>query len=140
MKKQGLQILAIVLGVLALGYGVYMTFFERNGYIKSTAVIEQIDEIFSGVDGDGASDYTYDVYIYFSTAEGRTVRTKADNYKSSYAVGKRIPIWYNPENPEQVHGDNRLLGVILMIVGPLVAAGSAYGIVQDKRRENGTNA
>ena len=140
MKKQGLQILAIVLGVLALGYGVYVTFFERNGYIKSTAVIEQIDEIFSGVDGDGASEYTYDVYIRFTTADGEKIRTKCDNYKNSYAVGTWIPIWDNPENPEQVHGDNRLLGVILMIVGPFVAAGSAYGIVQDKRRENGANA
>ena len=126
MKKQAIQILVIVLGALALGYGVYVTFFERNGYIKSTAVIEQIDEIFSGVDGDGASEYTYDVYIRFTTADGEKIRTKCD--------------WYNPENPEQVHGDNRLLGVILMIVGPLVAAGSAYGIVQDKRRENGANA
>ncbi len=140
MKKQVIQILAIVLGALALGYGVYVTFFERNGYIKSTAVIEQIDEIFSGVDGDGASEYTYDVYIRFTTADGEKIRTKCDNYKNSYAVGTWIPIWYNPENPEQVHGDNRLLGVILMIVGPLVAAGSAYGIVQDKRRENGANA
>ena len=140
MKKQAIQILAIVLGTLALGYGVYLTFFERAGFVKASAVIEQIDEIFSGVDGDGASEYTYDVYIRFTTADGEKIRTKCDNYKNSYAVGTWIPIWYNPENPEQVHGDNRLLGVILMIVGPLVAAGSAYGIVQDKRRENGANA
>ncbi|MBO7403395.1 MAG: DUF3592 domain-containing protein [Clostridia bacterium] len=139
MKIQALRILAIVIGVLALGYGVFVTFFERNGYIKSTAVIEQIEETFTGVDSEGGSDYAYDVYIYFSTTDGRTVHTKADNYKNSYTVGKRIPIWYNPDNPEQVHGDNRLLGVILMIVGPLVAAGSGYAFVQEKRRGNPGN-
>ena len=65
MKKQAIQILAIVLGALALGYGVYVTFFERNGYIKSTAVIEQIDEIFSGVDGDGA--HSHGEYVVISS-------------------------------------------------------------------------
>ncbi len=133
MKKQAIQILAIVLSTLALGYGVYLTFFERVGFVKASAVIEQIDENYLGIDSDGQDEYSHDVYIRFTTADGEKIRTKCDTYKSGYTVGKWIPIWYNPQNPTEVHGDNRLLGVILMLVGPVLAVGTGIAMAKERR-------
>ena len=39
MKRKTTLILAIVFGVILCGIGLYLSFFETKGFVKTTAVI-----------------------------------------------------------------------------------------------------
>ena len=119
MKQRLFYLLFFLLGLATLCFGVYMRFFENNGYVKTTAIITQIDETYTGTDSDGHSEYDYDVYVDY-TVDGKEYHGKSDLYQSNYEEGKEITIYYNPENPEEIHGDGKTFGLYLMIAGPVV--------------------
>ena len=121
-KKTALIVVAVI-GVLALAFGIYLRYFETRGFVKTTAVIERIDENYLGTDADGHDDYQYDVYVMYS-ADGKTYHGRSDTYSAGYKEGKRIPIYYNPENPEEIHGDSRILAVACMIASDGESEGS----------------
>ena len=140
-NKKRTLILVIVIGIALCGLGIYLFFFETKGFLATTATIEQIEETFTGVDSDGHDEYRYDVTVSYSVG-GKTLHGKVDTYSSSYKVGKQIRIFYNPENPEVIHGDSRLLGKIFIFVGPAVSALAAYALVKElrKKEENSTDS
>ncbi len=126
MNKKKTQIIAAVVGVLICGMGLYLSFFETRGFVATTAVIDRIEETWSG-----SEDTDYDVWVSYS-AEGRSYYGELDNYSSSYHEGKRIKIYYDPQNPERIHGDSRKFGMILWIVGPIITAVSVAAMVKEK--------
>ena len=117
-KKTALCLIAA--GALALAFGCYLMFFETKGYVATTATIERIEEHWTG------DDTTYEVYVRY-TADGSVYHGKSDVYSAGYREGKQIKIFYNPNNPEQIHGDSQNMGIYLIILGPVLALiGTAY--------------
>lgn len=100
-------------GLLMLAFGFYLMFFETKGYEKTTAVIERIEEYGS------LDDEMHDVYVRYSV-NGNTYDGMLDYYSPGYQVGKEIPIYYNPDNPEQIHGESRGMQIFLIAAGPVV--------------------
>lgn len=45
IKGPGLKIFAAIIAVIALGAGIYFTFFQSAGYVDGTATIVSIEEI-----------------------------------------------------------------------------------------------
>ena len=133
-NKKYAFIFGAVLGVLALAFGIYLRYFETRGFVKTTAVIERIDETYLGTDADGHADYQYDVYVEYY-AKGKTYHGKSDIYSAGYKEGKKIPIYYNPENPEEIHGDSRNFAVACMLLGPIVTAGSMFMLIRERKKE-----
>ncbi len=134
MNRKTTLILAIVFGVILCGIGLYLSFFETKGFVKTTAVIESIEETWTGTDADGYDQYDHEVWVTYK-ADGAERRGRLDTYSSGYEVGKRIPIYYDPADPEKIHGDSRKLGMILWIAGPVLAAVSAVTLVRESKKE-----
>ena len=109
----------MVVGVLVLAFGCYIAFFETKGYVATTAVIERIEEYESGIDADGFTEYSHDVYVSYSV-NGRLYEAKSDYYSARYREGQEIKIFYNPDNPEQIHGDSKNFGIYMMVLGPVL--------------------
>ena len=122
---------AVLLGFAALAAGIYMTFFERRGFKETTAVIEKIDEIYDGTDEDGMTRYRYDVYVVY-TVDGKEYHGVSDFYSGTYKEGKRIKIFYNPDDPEQIHGDSFGAGIYCMIIGPVLIAVPLIIFIRDR--------
>ena len=110
----------MVVGVLVLAFGCYLAFFETKGYVATTAVIDRIEEYESGTDADGFTEYDHDVYVTYSV-NGNVYTGKSDYYSGGYREGQEIKIFYNPDNPEQIHGDSKNFAIYLMALGPVLA-------------------
>ena len=134
MSRKTTLILGIVIGVILFGVGLYFSFFETRGFVRTSAKIEQIEETWTGTDEDGHDQYSYEVWVSY-TVDGVTRQGQLDTYSSDYKVGKWIRIYYDPANPERIHGDSRKLGMILWIAGPVLAAVSAVTLVRDSRKK-----
>ncbi len=121
MGKKQFLLFAIVMGLISLGFGIYIVVFEAQGFKTTTAVIDHVDETWTGTDADGISEYTYDVYVDY-TVDGKQYHGRSDFYADGYEAGKEIKIYYNPENPEEIHGDAKGFGIYLIILGPVLIA------------------
>lgn len=119
MGKRITLLCFILMGVLSLGFGSYLLFFQNRGYVKTTAVIDHVDKTFTGYDEDNHEEYDYQVYVNF-TVDGTDYQAQSDYYQNGYDAGKEITIYYNPANPQQVHGDSKGFGIYLMILGPIL--------------------
>ena len=109
-----LKYFAAVLAVICLLGGVYVTFFQSRGFEKTSATIVDIetDQIGEDVSYYPVVDYTVDGVAYTG---------KVDQGSGSYAVGDTITIYYNPENPEIIHGV-RGIGIYMMIASVIILA------------------
>ena len=116
------KIMPLILGVLVFGFGTYMKFFEHGGMKQTEAVIERIDITY----WDSERNNEYDVYVAY-TVDGTEYHAKSDYYSQGYEEGKTIRIWYDPSNPENVHGDSENFGIYMMCAGALACI---VGIVQ----------
>ena len=134
MSKKTTLILATVFGVILFGIGLYLSFFQTRGFVRTTAKIEQIEETWTGMDEDGHDQYDHEVWVSY-TVDGVTRQGKLDTYSSDYEVGKRVRIYYDPADPEKIHGDSRKLGMVLWIAGPVLAAVSAVTLVRESRKK-----
>ncbi len=112
-----LRYLALVLGLIALAAGVYLSFFAYQGYVKGTGEIVSVDKQ-AGVDSDSED---YEVTVRFQ-ADGKEYTGKLNNYSPSYKVGKQIGIRYDPQDPSRVTGDSALsfyligVGILILLV------------------------
>ena len=134
MSRKTTLILAIVFGLILFGIGLYLSFFQTRGFIRTTAKIEQIEETWTGTDEDGRDQYDHEVWVSY-TVDGVTRQSRLDTWSSDYEVGKRIRIYYDPADPEKIHGDSRKLGMVLWIAGPVLAIVSTVTLVRDSRKK-----
>lgn len=122
----------LVTGIVLCAMGVYTVFFEKRGYVQTDAVIDHIDEIWTGVDDDGYDEYEYDVYVAYQV-DGRDYLSKSDYYQDGYEPGKQIKIYYNPSDPADIHGDSAGFGIFLMVLGPVVSVGALVALLRSRR-------
>ena len=107
-----LNYFALVLGLIAFASGVYMTFFQGRGYIKTEAEIISIKES----EVSTADDVQYDVMVRY-TVDGREYSEALNSYSPSYKVGKTVKIKYNPEDPTEITSDTPALSIYVMVIG-----------------------
>ena len=114
LRGPKLKIFAGVLAALCLLAGVYFTFFHSRGFVKTSAVIVDLEA--DTTDGDT----TYWPTVEY-TVDGRTYTSRLDQGSGSYKMGKTITVLYDPGDPSVVHGGSGA-GIYLMIAGAVILA------------------
>ena len=122
-----LKIFAGILAVTVLIVGVYMTFFQSRGFIKTTAVITDVR-----MDSTGESPVYYPTVEY--TADGKTYTAELDTASGSYRIGQTISVLYDPGNPSAAH-DGGGFGLYLMIAGAVIQAVIVFSAIKEKQSQ-----
>ena len=128
--KRLYPLIVLLLGIGGIVLGCYLLFFENRGYKETTAVIQQIDKTYIGTDEDGDSEYDYDVYVKYTVGDKEYDHRLLNYYQSGYKKGKNIRIYYNPKNPEDIHGDGGIFGFICLGVGVVMVIASGIMILR----------
>ena len=118
VREPKLKIFAGILAAIVLITGVYMTFFQSRGFVKTTASITDVR-----MDSTGESTIYYPTVEY--TVDGKTYTTELDTGSGSYRIGQTLSVLYNPDNPAAVH-DGGSIGLYLMIAGAVIMAVIAF--------------
>ena len=120
-----LKIFAGILAVIVLIVGVYMTFFQSRGFVKTTASITDVR-----MDSTGESAVYYPTVEY--TVDGKTYTTELDIGSGSYRIGQTISVLYDPNNPSAAHDDGGF-GLYLMIAGAVIQAVIIFSTIKEKQ-------
>lgn len=119
VKGPGIKIIAAILAVVALGFGIYSTFFQAAGYQSTTATITAIEEDPNFIpDQDNPNDKQYIVTAKY-TVDGKEYTRQLDSYSPSYKVGGEVEIKYDPKNPEKITSGSGF-GIYFMIAGGVI--------------------
>ena len=131
LKGPGIKIIATILALVALGFGVYSTFFQSAGYETTTATIVSIEEDPNYVpDPDTMNDKQYIATATY-TVDGKEYTRQLDTYDPSYKVGGTVEIKYDPKNPENITSGFKL-GIVSMIIGAVLLAAIIFLTVKKK--------
>ena len=126
VRGSKLKIFAGILAAIVLIAGVYMTFFQSRGFVKTTASITDVR-----MDSTGESMIYYPTVEY--TVDGKTYTTELDTGSRSYRIGQTLSVLYNPDNPAVAH-DGGSIGLYLMIAGAVILAVIAFSAIKEKQR------
>ena len=126
VREPKLKIFAGILAAIVLITGVYMTFFQSRGFVKTTASITDVR-----MDSTGESTIYYPTVEY--TVDGKTYTTELDTGSRSYRIGQTLSVLYNPDNPAVAH-DGGSIGLYLMIAGAVILAVIAFSAIKEKQR------
>lgn len=119
LKGIPLRIFALILGILVVGLGVYLSFIQSAGYEKATATIISIEEDPNYIpDTQTENDKQYVVTVKY-TVDGKDYTRVLDSYSSSYEVGKEVEVRYNPKDPGTVHS-SPVFGYVFMAIGGVI--------------------
>ena len=125
VREPKLKIFAGILAAIVLITGVYMTFFQSRGFVKTTASITDVR-----MDSAGESTIYYPTVEY--TVDGKTYTSELDTGSGSYRIGQTLSVLYNPDNPTVAH-DGGSIGVYLMIAGTVILAVIAFCAIKEKQ-------
>ncbi|MBQ7660955.1 MAG: DUF3592 domain-containing protein [Clostridia bacterium] len=127
VKGVSLKIFAVVIALIAIAAGVYLTFFQSAGFEKTEATVVSITEL----PKDFADEDTkYEVVVEY-TVDGQKYTEKLDYYSPSFAVGKTVGITYDPKDPSVIHGGSSF-GLYALIVGVGILAGVVVTTIRAK--------
>ena len=126
VREPKMKILTGILATIVLIAGVYMTFFQSRGFVKTTASITDVR-----MDSTGESMIYYPTVEY--TVDGKTYTTELDTGSRSYRIGQTLSVLYNPDNPAVAH-DGGSIGLYLMIAGAVILAVIAFSAIKEKQR------
>ena len=102
IKGPGLKIFVAIIAVIALGFGVYSTFFQSSGYETTTATIVSIKEDPDYIpDPDTENDVQYIVTAKY-TVDGKEYVEPINSYDPGYKVGGTVEIKYDPSDPSKI--------------------------------------
>ena len=131
IKGPGLKIFTAILAVIALGFGIYSTFFRSAGFVDSTATIISIEEDPDYIpDADKPNDVQYIVKAKY-TVDGKEYTTTLNSYDPAYKVGGDVAIKYDPNNPEKMTSGFGI-GIAVMIIGTALLAVVIFLTVKKK--------
>ncbi len=123
-----LKIFAGILALIVLLVGIYMTFFQSGGFVKTTASITDVR-----MDSSGESTVYYPTVEY--TVNGKTYITELDTGNGSYRMGQMITVLYDPNNPSTAH-DGSGFGLYLIIAGAVILAVIVFSGIKESRARN----
>ena len=114
MRNNWGGIIFFIAGALFLGIGSYVAFFSHKGYVETTARITSVERISRA----GSDDDSYRVYVEY-TVDGQRYEGLSNSHSSGDVAGKKVKIYYDPEDPSRIVGDGTVLGCIFMGCGAL---------------------
>ena len=120
----------LLVGLAMIAFGVYLGFFQAQGYVRTTAVITRVEEDPDSVD---PNEPQYIATVRY-TVDGRDYTEKLDSSDPGYKQGKEIKIKYDPANPANVTRDSAGIAVYLMAAGALLSAAMVYSFVKNKKQ------
>lgn len=127
-----LKIFAAVLAVIALGAGIYISFFQTAGFETTKATITSIEEDPNYIpDPNTENDKQYITTIQYTVGEKEYTRT-LDSYSPDYNVGKEVEVKYDPKNPGTVHS-TPVFGYVIMVIGGAILIFVIVWTVKDKK-------
>ena len=130
MKRSVVLVIFLLIGIALLGFGVYAQFFQTKGFEATTGTIERIDKTYRGYNDETMEDeYDYEVYVKYNV-HGTEYSGRLDMYDPTYEEGKQVEVLYNPENPEDMHSEIGIFGLVLMAIGAVVAAGAIVLLIR----------
>ncbi len=106
---------ALVMAVIAFAAGVYFTFFQSAGFVRTQATIVSIEEEPSATD-----EPSYNVTVDY-IADGTRYTSRLDSYSGTYKEGKTVTVYYDPQDPSVIHG-SKGFGIYLMVLGVVMVA------------------
>ena len=131
IKGPGLKIFTAILAVIALGFGIYSTFFRSAGFVDSTATIISIEEDPDYIpDADKPNDVQYIVKAKY-TVDGKKYTTTLNSYDPAYKVGGEVAIKYDPNDPSKTTSGFGI-GIVIMIIGAVLLAVVIFLTVKKK--------
>ena len=116
IKGIGIKYFALIMAIIVIALGVYLTFFHSSGFEKTTATIVAIEET-----TDVATDEKRSVATVEYTVDGTVYTRELDSSSPSYKVGKTVAVLYNPNNPGVVHSGD-FMGLYALGIGVLILA------------------
>ena len=127
LRGPKLKIFAGILAAICLVAGIYITFFQSRGFIKTTGTIVALRE-------DTVDDST----VYYPTVEysvdGKTYTGELNTGSGSYKVGKTITVLYDPSNPGVVHSGGGI-GLYFIVVSAVILAVIVVSTVKEKQSQ-----
>ncbi|MBP3896541.1 MAG: DUF3592 domain-containing protein [Mogibacterium sp.] len=126
IKGPGLKIIAVIIAVIALAFGVYSTFIQSAGYMKTTATIVSIEE-----DQESGEDDSYIVTARY-TVDGKEYSNVLDSYSPSYEVGGTVEVRYDPADPDKITSGYGI-GIYSMIVGAAILLITGFVTLKQKK-------
>ena len=119
IKGPGFKIFAASIAVIALGAGIYFTFFQSAGYVDGTATIVSIEEDPDYIpDPNSENDVQYIVTGKY-TVDGKEYTSRLNSYDPSYKVGGEVAIKYDPKDPTKLTSGFGF-GIYIMIAGGVI--------------------
>ena len=95
LKGPGFKIVAAIVGLAALVFGIYSTFFMSSGYKTTTATIVSIEEDPNYIpDPNTSNDKQYIATAKYSV-DGKEYTRQLDSYDPGYKVGGTVEIKSN---------------------------------------------
>ena len=119
LKGPAFKIVAAIVGLAALVFGIYSTFFMSSGYKTTTATIVSIEEDPNYIpDPNSENDKQYIATAKY-TVDGKEYTTKLDSYDPGYKVGGTVEIKYDPKDPSKMTSGFGF-GIYFMIAGGVI--------------------
>ncbi|MBQ3291104.1 MAG: DUF3592 domain-containing protein [Mogibacterium sp.] len=125
LKGPGLRIFAVIIAVAALAFGVYSTFIQSAGYLKTTATIVSIEE-----DLESGEEDSYIVTVRYTVGD-KEYTNVLDSYSPSYEAGGTVEIRYDPADPNKITSGFGI-GIYAMIVGAAILLIVGFVSLKDK--------
>ena len=119
---------ALIMAVVCIAAGIYLTFFHSAGFIRTQAVITSIEEKQDEIN----SDETTHIVTVDYTVDGKSYSSELNTYSPSYKEGKTIDVFYDPKDPSIVHGGNGI-GIYALAVGAALIALVIFSSVKTKQ-------
>lgn len=119
IKGPAFKIVAAIVGLAALVFGIYSTFFMSSGYKTTTATIVSIEEDPNYVpDPNSENDKQY-IATAKHTVDGKEYTRQLDSYDPGYKVGGTVEVKYDPKDPTKITSGFGF-GIYLMIAGGVI--------------------
>ena len=131
VKGPGFKIVAAVIALAALIFGVYSTFFQSSGYETTTATIISVEEDPDYIpDPNSTNDKQYIVMAKYSV-DGKDYTAKLDSYDPGYKVGGEVEVRYDPKDPSKMTSGFKF-GIVFMIIGGVLLFGIIFISIKNK--------
>ena len=131
IKGPGLRIFAAIIAVIALGAGIYFTFFQSAGFVDGTATIVSIEEDPDYIpDPNSENDVQYIVTVKY-TVDGKEYTSRLNSYDPSYKVGGEVAIKYDPKDPTKLTSGFGF-GIYIMIAGGVILLLVIFVTIKEK--------
>ena len=134
LRGPRLKIFAGVIAVICIIAGIYFTFFQSRGFVKTTATITAVEER-----PDDAGDGTTYITTVEYTVDGRTYTGTLDSSSPSYKVGGTVTVLYDPSDPAVIHSGTGF-AVYVLVAGAVILALVIVSTVLEKRSQKQAQA